>query len=337
MTKKTYKHGNQPVLPIEGLAEESTKLELIGTKNNVDYFSIKSKTILNHCSSNDMPFEWTINPYRGCEFGCKYCYARYTHEYLGMEDARDFETKIYVKLNAPEIFSKELIKAKVEGKPISIGTATDPYQPAERRFQLTRKLLQILSNYQGLILSVTTKSALITRDADLLKSIAGQNKLHINFSLITLNSRLARILEPRAATPQKRLDAIKVLSEAGLYVGVFLAPILPKITDSRETLEAVIKGAVGSGARYIASDTVNLRSAARKQFFPFLAERFPHLLPHYQTMFKDSAYVSDDYDAKIRSLVKELWEKYRPAADPPEHRDESQEKAEPQQINLFLT
>jgi DNA repair photolyase len=331
--RKPTKTSNQALLPIDSLREEAPRLEFVEEKNDVEYFSIKSKTVLNRCSSESMPFTWTINPYRGCEFGCKYCFARYTHEYLGMAEVQDFERKIYMKLNAPEILAKDLMKANAEGKLIAIGTATDPYQPSERRVQVTRKLLEVFSSCQGLNLSITTKSALVKRDIDLLKAVNERNRLRINFSLITLDTRLLRALEPRAPTPQKRLDAMKALSEAGLEVGLFLAPILPGMTDDRSTLESVIKAAIGAGASYVASDVVNLRSAARKQFFPFLAENFPPLLPLYKRMFNSSAYVSNEYGTRLQNLVDEIWQKYRSSFKPPRTAP-AKRRTKPRQMNL---
>ena len=153
-----------------GIARLAAESELLLRKRQAQYFSIEVKSVLNRCSNPDMPFYWTINPYRGCEFGCKYCYARYTHEYMGMEDGSQFESEIYAKRNVDAVLAKDLIPAKLRNRPIAIGTATDPYQPAERRFQLTRAILERLAEWRGLQISLTTKSDLLLSDLALLRA-----------------------------------------------------------------------------------------------------------------------------------------------------------------------
>src|SRR5216683_5822768 len=183
---------------------------------DVEFVDMPVKQILNRCTSPRMPFRWTINPYRGCEFGCVYCYARYTHEFLEQRDPMDFERKIFVKRRAAEALARNLTRTSIGANQIALGTATDPYQPAERKFGLTRSMLEVFARLGGLDLSITTKSALITRDLDLLRAISDRSKLSVNFSLITLNRRLQRILEPRAPRPSLRLRALKALREAGI-------------------------------------------------------------------------------------------------------------------------
>src|SRR5216683_2337571 len=165
---------------------------------DVEFVDMPVKQILNRCTSPRMPFRWTINPYRGCEFGCVYCYARYTHEFLELRDPMDFERRIFVKRMAAEVLARTLSRTPIGSDQIAIGTATDPYQPAERKFELTRAMLEVFAQLGGLDLSITTKSALIARDFDLLQEINRRSRLSVNFSLITLNRRLQRILEPRA-------------------------------------------------------------------------------------------------------------------------------------------
>src|SRR5271154_5328253 len=215
----------------------------------VEFIEMPVRQILNRCDSPKMPFRWTINPYRGCEFGCKYCYARYTHEFMGMEDGREFESRIYAKAAAPEILRREL-RAIPRSKGIAIGTATDPYQPAERRFGRTRALLEVFAQEKGRRVSITTKSDLVARDVDLLREVARRNVLSINLTITTLNRRLARLMEPRAPRPDLRLAAVRALSEAGLSVGVYPNPILPMITDSEESLDALAAAARQAGAQY---------------------------------------------------------------------------------------
>src|ERR1044071_3472855 len=184
-----------------------------------------------------MPFAWTINPYLGCEFGCKYCYARYTHEFMGMENGRDFEDKIYAKAASADLLRRELKKIpKRDG--IAIGTATDPYQPAERRYGRTRAILEVFAAERGRKVSITTKSDLVTRDLDLHREIARGNILDINITVTTLDTDLARMLAPRPSPPDLRLAAARKLSTARPDGRVFPNPVMPLITDTEENLEA---------------------------------------------------------------------------------------------------
>src|SRR5574341_699595 len=202
---------------IERMAREAATL---AEKREVEYFSIEARSILNRCSSDRMPFTWTINPYRGCEFGCRYCYARYTHEYMGLNDPADFATKIYAKRDAARTLLRELTPERLAGQLIALGTATDPYQPAERRFRVTRGLLEVLARAEGVRLNITTKGDLIARDLDVLGRIAARGSLQVNITVTTVDAWLARLLECRAPTPQKRLAALRALRGAGLRAGV---------------------------------------------------------------------------------------------------------------------
>ena len=292
---------------IERMAAQARPLE---TRAGVTYFEIDCRSALNRCANPQMLFAWTLNPYRGCEFGCKYCYARYTHAYMGMTDGRDFERKIYVKRNMAARLAEELDQRKDHGLPIALGTSTDPYQPAEKRYRVTREILAVLLRYRGLNFSITTKSALIMRDLDLLCPLNLHHRLRINVSLITVNPTLARRLEPRASTPDRRLKAVKALSYAGLKVSVFIAPILPGLTDHPLGLERVIARAVESGASSIGASLLFLMPSARKQFFPALAEDFPELLGRYQQLYARSAYVSSEHKEKIMRMVERLRQKH---------------------------
>src|SRR5262245_46163192 len=221
---------------IARLAAQSTSLS---QKKEATYFEIEAKSILNRCSNHQMPFYWTINPYRGCELACKYCYARYTHEYMGIEDGSEFERKIYSKRDASRVLDEELSRAKLMNRPVALGTATDPYQPAERRFFTTRSLLEVLARRPGVALSITTKSDLVVRDVDLLKQIQRIGSIHVNISITTVKLRLARQLEPKAPTPKRRLAAVRSLADAGIPVGVFIMPVIPLLTDDAEGLEEI--------------------------------------------------------------------------------------------------
>lgn len=233
---------------IQRLAREARPLL---AKRHAEYLQIATRSILNRCSSERMPFTWTINPFRGCEFGCRYCYARYTHEFMGFTRWEDFEEKIYLKKDAARTLARELAGGRLKGQRIALGTVTDPYQPAERRFRVTRGLLDVMTQARGLRLSITTKSDLILRDIDLLRRIALRSSVHVNMTVTTLDRELARILERRAPMPELRLKALRALRAAGLTAGVTLSPILPDITDAAADLEAVIAAARAHDATHL--------------------------------------------------------------------------------------
>ncbi len=319
---------------IERMASEAT---VVVEKRQADYLRIEARSILNRCSSERMPFAWTINPYRGCEFGCRYCYARYTHEFMGLGRWEDFEEKIYMKRDAARTLERELASARLVGQSIALGTATDPYQPAERRFRVTRSLLAVLARARGLRLSITTKSDLVTRDIDLLRRIALRNSVHVNMTVTTLDRRLARLLEFRAPTPDLRLRAVRALRDAGLHAGVTVSPILPEITDLPASLEAVVAAAREHDATHLFWNVLFLKPSAQAAFFPFLEQHFPHLLKRYAARFARSAFLSRAYKDRIASVIGELNRKYDFADQPafempaPVHETETDQE----QLSLF--
>jgi DNA repair photolyase len=314
-----------------GIAKMAAESELLEAKSAVEYFEIGARSILNRTKPN-MPFQWTINPYRGCEFGCKYCYARYTHEFMGMEDGREFETKIYAKAGTPDLLRRELRKID-HSDHIALGTATDPYQPAERRFGRTRALLEVFAEQKGWHISITTKSDLVTRDLDLLREVARRNVLAINMTVTTLNRRLARLMEPRAPRPDLRLNAVRILSTAGLSAGVYPNPILPMITDSDESLDALAGKARDAGAQYFGGGPLFLMPAAKKVFFPFLKQRYPKLVGPYQKLYANGAYLGTAYKEQLRARVDRIRERHGLGRAPVEYRPELWEGEE--QGSLF--
>jgi len=303
-----------PLLPdsgtrLVGIARLASHGESVRQGHEVEYFTLPVRSLLNRCTGTRMPFTWTINPYRGCEFACKYCYARYTHEFMEMRDGIDFEQKIYAKQHAAELLRQELRKVK-RGEDIAIGTATDPYQPIEKKLEITRAILQELTRHSGLELGIVTKSAMVVRDIDLLKEISKQNHISVSFTVTTLNADLARILEPRAPRPDLRLDALRSLRDAGIRAGVICAPVLPGITDSPKQLEAVVKAAAGAKAVHIYANPLFLKPCSAAVFLPFLKEHFPKLVPEYEKRFKDRAFLPAAYRKRISGLMAQLKEKY---------------------------
>jgi len=306
-------------MALVGIARLASQSETLEAKSRVTYFEIPIRSILNRTKPN-MPFRWTINPYRGCEFGCKYCYARYTHEFMEM-DVRDFEDKIYAKTAGAHLLRQELARIdRNEG--IAIGTATDPYQPAERRFGRTRSILEVFARERGRNLGIISKSDLILRDIDLLQEIARRNVFHAVITITTLNEKLARLMEPRAPRPDLRLKAVQGLAEAGLVVGVNPNPIMPLITDSEPHLNALAKAARDAGAQYFGGGPLFLMPCAQKVFFPFLDEHFPALAPHYRAQYQKSAYLGNGYKEMLRARVRKVRDRYGLDSGPVEYRPE---------------
>jgi len=302
---------------IARMAEKSAKLR---DRTGVQYFALPAHTALNRESSGRMPFAWTLNPYRGCEFGCKYCYARYTHEFLELRDGRDFERKIFAKLGSPDILRAELRQARDRGLPIALGTATDPYQPAEKQFQITRRMLEVFREFEGIDFSITTKSTLVLRDLDLLRPIAQQHHFSVHITVTTVDARLARRIEPKAPPPLKRLEAVKALVDAGIRAGVNAAPVLPGLTDSPSQLERLARAAAEHHARFFFVNVLFLMPSAKAQFMPFLEKEYPHLAWRYRRLYQNSAYLSKQYKDDIEKLTGELRERYGLAGSHEEHR-----------------
>ena len=257
-----------------------------------------------------MPFTWTINPYRGCEFGCRYCYARYTHEFMEMRDGMEFEQKIYVKQHAGGLLRNELRRVKPH-ESIALGTATDPYQPAERRYEITRGILEEFARHRGYELGIVTKSNLIERDLELLQQVAQSNRLSVHVTITTLNTDLARILEPRAPRPDLRMDAVRALVKAGLRVGISCSPVIPGITDSPKDLESLIQTAADAGADYVFANPLFLKPCSAAVFLPFLEQNFPHLAENYRQRYQDRAFLPAAYGKRLSQLVARLREKYK--------------------------
>ncbi len=297
-----------PIPPgIAGMAALAPTLE---AKSRVEYRDLESRSVLNRCDSPRMPFSWTINPYRGCEFGCQYCYARYTHEYMEF-DAHAFEQKIFVKQGAASILRRELARGKTKpGESIAIGTATDPYQPAERRYGVTREMLEVLTEARGLDLSITTKSDLVTRDIPLLRAIAEHNTIAVNMTIVTLHEGLARALEPRAPRPQLRLDALARLRSEGIEAGVFVMPVIPAITDSPADLDDLFGAVADAGARFVAANVLFLRPCSEKVFYPFLEKQFPTLAARYHRRYDHGGSAGPEYTKRLHALVERLRKKH---------------------------
>ena len=319
-----------------GIARLAQQAEHVDSGHLVEFFSLPVRSILNRCDSRRaLPFTWTINPYRGCEFACKYCYARYTHEFMEIRDASEFEHKIFVKEEAAWLLRRDLKKVR-RGEEIAIGTATDPYQPAERRHRVTRSILEELSRHSGLEIGIVTKSNLVLRDIDVLQQIAKQNTIGVHVTVTTLNPDLARITEPRAPRPDLRLEAVRKLNDSGISAGVICAPVLPGITDKPKDLEALVKAAAEAHASNIFANPLFLKPCSRSIFLPFIQEKFPELVANYEQLYGQRDFGSDGYRKHLRALMGKFKKKYGIGAPGPRGPlREVVAQAAPEQMRLF--
>jgi DNA repair photolyase len=265
----------------DGWAEEEA------TGNTIETMVVeeRARSIIARNDSPDIPFDQSVNPYRGCEHGCIYCYARPSHAYLELSPGLDFETKLFAKANAPELLRQELSKRSYRVSPIAFGTNTDCYQPIERKHRIMRALLEVLAECDH-PLTIVTKSALIERDLDLLAPMAKKNLVKAFVSVTTLDHKLARALEPRAASPSRRIDAIRALAGAGIPCGVMVAPLIPGLTD--RTLEAVLEAAAGAGATMAGLILLRLPNEVRPLFREWLALHQPQRADHVISLVRQS-------------------------------------------------
>ncbi len=268
---------------------------------------IRSKSIINRVQG--MPFNWSINPYRGCRHACVYCYARPTHEYLGLGGGQEFEEVIFAKINAPEQVRVELSRRGWPGETVVIGTATDPYQQAESRYLLTRGILEAFRDFRNPV-SITTKSPMVLRDLDLLSELAISAEATVCLTVTTLDERLWRLIEPTTAKPKKRLEAISSLVDRGVRAGVLLSPILPGLTDDEGHLEEVIAAAAGHGAQFVSSNTLRLGPGISEFYLPFIEREFPKLRKAYRDLYRGN-YAPGFYTETIQKRVEDLREKHR--------------------------
>ncbi|MEP6733549.1 MAG: radical SAM protein [bacterium] len=297
--------GNARVLPV------------VSEQKDIRYFAATPRSVMNNPKATGMGF-WSINPYVGCAFGCAYCYARYAHRYAaertataaeqGTGDALPtdelppwlaFERRIMIKREAPALVRKALARQgtleALRHERVVIGTATDPYQPAERRFRITRGVLEVLAEQRDIGVTIITKSPLVTRDVDVLTRINERSRLSVHISLITVDRELARVLEPRAPTPEARLRAIARLRANGIEVGVNVMPVLPGITDAPEMIEELVRSVKVAGASYIGACALRLQATARERYLPFIAAEFPELAAKYRKAYSNGYQVGERY------------------------------------------
>jgi DNA repair photolyase len=337
-----------------GLPPDDKQLRTVGEQADITYIEGRARTALNDPAATGMSY-WSINPYVGCAFGCAYCYARYAHRYK-MQRAVDagavtdglppwlaFERRIFVKKNLASVLRNSLRhggpkhRGLIEGEWVVIGTATDPYQPAERRYRLTRGVLEVLAEHEKMRVAIITKSPLVTRDADLLARVARSGRVTVHISLITLDRELARRIEPRAPTPEARVRAVERLRAAGVDVGINLMPVLPGITDQTASLDALIARVAQAGATHVNSGTLRLRSDARRRYLPFIETEFPELAARYRSAFATDHEMGDRYRAGLRQVVGRLCAAHGvPFGSRGDTPDDEEETVESPQLELTV-
>jgi DNA repair photolyase len=259
-----------------------------------------ARAIISRNDSPDIPFEQSINPYRGCEHGCIYCYARPSHAFMGLSSGIDFETRLFYKVDAGRVLEEELSQRRYVCKPITIGANTDPYQPVERDLKVTRSVLEVLARTRHPA-SIITKSALILRDIDLLADMARDDLVSVAISITTLAAETKRVLEPRTASPQARLRALRELNAAGIPTGVMSAPVIPAITDHE--MESILEAAVDCGARWASYTVVRLPYEIKDLFRDWLTEHFPERAAHVMSLIQDMR-GGRDYDATFGTRMR---------------------------------
>ena len=276
--------------------------------SGVTFEEIECKTIINSTNTPGLGFRWSINPYRGCQHACVYCFARGTHEYLGYDAGRDFESRIVVKTNAADVLRQQLRKPSWKHELIVLGTACDPYQQAEMKYEITHKILEVMLDFRQPV-HMLTKSPSVLRDLDLWSRLADVTDALIALSIPTLDEAVWKKMEPGTAKPIKRFEALRELTDAGVACGIMIAPIIPGVTDDEPHLEAVISAAREHGANFIAPNVLNLKPGSKEWFMPALREAYPHLMPRYEKYYR-GAYAPKDYTQQVLAKVSELREKY---------------------------
>ena len=288
----------------------------------VTFEEIECKSALNRVSVPAMPhLRWSLNPYRGCQHACVYCFARGNHEYLGYDTGRDFDQRIVVKTNLLPVLRRELTRPRWRRETVTIGTACDPYQQAELKYGLTRGALQAFRDAASPC-SLITKSPNVLRDLPVLRELSSAVECTVLFSIATLREEVWKHIEPETAKPAHRLEAIAKLSQAGVRCGVMLAPIIPGLTDDAENLESVMRAAREYGAAFVGDNVLYLKPGTKEWFMPFLRETYPHLLPQYERFYR-GAYAPRSYTDEVHAKVQALRERcgFSPRAEGQPRRD----------------
>jgi DNA repair photolyase len=270
------------------------------------YQEVACRSALNRVKG--MPFEWTLNPYRGCTHGCHYCYARRYHAQFEMNADDEFASVILVKKNFPEVLARELARPSWRGEYVAVGTATDCYQPIEGYYQLTRRSIEALHRFRNPI-GIVTKGPMIVRDKDLLIALGRITTCSVYISVPTVDERAWELLEPGAAPPLQRLRAVRELVDAGVHAGVLMNPIVPGFSSSREKLDRTVKAIADHGARFVGCNVMFLEDGTRSHFMKFLEREFPSWVPRYERLYAKK-YAPEDYRKEVTAMVRLLQQRY---------------------------
>jgi DNA repair photolyase len=274
----------------------------VRTTPQAEWVEVQVRSVLNRVQG--MPFRWSVNPYRGCQNACVFCYARRTHWFWDQDGIDGWGRRIFVKVNAPQVLRRELADPRWEREEVHVGTATDPYQPAEGVYRLTRQILQALHDHRTPA-TVVTRCTLVVRDRDVLQAMARGAGVAVCISVATLDDNLARQIEPHVPPPRSRLRALRMLREAGIPTGVLLAPVLPGLTDDPAQLAEVVAAAHAHGARWLWTNTLHLGDVTRQAFFQFLQRWHPHLVPDYERLYRGK-YAPRSYQRRVQQVVAAL-------------------------------
>ena len=267
------------------------------------YTEIECKSALNRVTN--MGFNWSLNPYKGCVHACAYCYARANHSYLELDAGTDFETKLFVKTNIVEVLRRQLANRTWKRDEVAIGTSTDPYQPIEGKYRLTGGIISALADY-ATPAHIVTKSPLVIRDIDELARLDERAGARVCFTITTLDDDVWRVMEPGTAPPRQRLRAMKMLADAGIPTGIFLAPVMPRITDSEDHLRAIFEAAASAGARFVWSSPLRLVPAVRDHYFATIEQHYPELYARYERNYR-----TPDAPREYREFVRERIHRLR--------------------------
>jgi DNA repair photolyase len=298
--------------PLVPLIERRSVVRTFDTPgfSGMTFYEVQARSIVNRVpESSRMAFNWTINPYRGCQHACSYCFARNTHTYLDLDSGEDFNSRVVVKVNAAELLRKKLASPSWRGEHIAMGTNVDPYQRAEGRYELMRGIISAMRDAANPF-SVLTKGTLILRDLDLLTEAAEVTQVGLNVSAGFVDKSLWRLIEPGTPAPERRLEVCATLNDGGLNCGVLMGPIVPYLSDSLSQLDVTVRRIAEAGATHITPIVLHLRKGAREWFLGWLRQAHPELLPKYEEFYGRGAYAPKKYQERINGQVRELAQHY---------------------------
>lgn len=297
---------------LPGLGRLSNLVQSVSTPEfaGIRFHEVIAKTALNRVpAESGMPFDWTINPYRGCTHACTFCFARNTHTYLDFDAGRDFDSEIVVKVNVAQVLEKELAKSSWRREPVALGTNTDPYQRAEGRYRLMPPIIAALAA-SGTPFSILTKGTLIRRDLPLIAEASARVPVHLAMTIAMHDEELQQSVEPGAPTTASRLDTVRAARALGLDCAVFLMPVLPYLTDTRDHLERAVCALAEAGATSVSYSSLHLRSGAREWFMLWLEREHPELVPRYRAMYSASSYAPKPYRRWLAAKIAPILRRY---------------------------